>query len=128
MYVGGNSKKAKQRRLERKLAKQASGGQHQANSYQRVKNTKSTEKSLHDFINDVGPQDKHKLKVSSIWNVIIFRWIDNKIEQQTYEDIFGVYWFLFCIQTILLIISNIFILAPLILILFILERFNWKKN
>lgn len=73
VYLGGPSKKAKQRRLERKLAKQANCGQHQANSYQRVKNTKSTEKTLNDFINDVGPQDKHKLKVSNIRDVIIFR-------------------------------------------------------
>lgn len=65
VYLGPFSKKAKQRRLERKMAKQANLGEQHTHSYQRVKKTNQTEKTLNDYINDVGPQDKHKLKVST---------------------------------------------------------------
>lgn len=66
VYLGLFSKKAKQRRLERKMAKQANLGEQHTNTYQRVKKTNQTEKTLNDYVNDVGPQDKHKLKVSNL--------------------------------------------------------------
>lgn len=53
-------KKAKQMRLERKMAKQAAKG---LPTELPPKTPRNQEKSLSDLINDTRPDDKHKLKV-----------------------------------------------------------------
>ena len=68
-FDGLNSpcKKAKQIRLERKMAKQAAKG---LPSDLPPKSPRNQEKSLKDFINDTRPDDKHKLKVNKHFDLI----------------------------------------------------------
>ncbi|XP_075165440.1 arginyltransferase 1 isoform X2 [Haematobia irritans] len=59
-YVNPPCKKAKQMRLERKLAKQAAKG---LPTVVECKGPKNQEKSLKEFLNASNPDDKHKLKI-----------------------------------------------------------------